>query len=142
MNADVFDHKNICCAEVTPPLFTNLKLSVWREIQILIIFPLCRMLKSQVFTMLIVTSIITHVQETILPYLLKRPSPRRMMNKIAKRVHLDGKFRKKCLHGEVEHIDCLQPNDQVCTVVCISLETRSVAKQVSVAVGWVKIKIS
>ena len=27
------------------------------------------------------------------------------------------------------------------TVVCISLETRSVAKQVSVAVGWVKIKI-
>ena len=31
---------------------------------------------------------------------------------------------------------------QPCTVVCISLETRSVAKQVSVAVGWVKIKIS
>ena len=29
----------------------------------------------------------------------------------------------------------------VSTVVCISLETRSVAKQVSVAVGWVKIKI-
>ena len=28
------------------------------------------------------------------------------------------------------------------TVVCISLETRSVAKQVSVAVGWDKIKIS
>ena len=28
------------------------------------------------------------------------------------------------------------------TVVCISLETRSVAKQLSVAVGWVKIKIS
>ena len=28
------------------------------------------------------------------------------------------------------------------TVVCISLEMRSVAKQVSVAVGWVKIKIS
>ena len=28
------------------------------------------------------------------------------------------------------------------TVVCISLETRSVTKQVSVAVGWVKIKIS
>ena len=27
------------------------------------------------------------------------------------------------------------------TVVCISLETRSVAKQVSVAVGWVKTKI-
>ena len=27
------------------------------------------------------------------------------------------------------------------TIVCISLETRSVAKQVSVAVGWVKIKI-
>ena len=63
--------------------------------------------------MLIVSSIITHVQETILPYLLKRPSPRRMMNKIAKRVHLDGKFRKKCLHGEVEHVDCLQPEDKV-----------------------------
>ena len=28
------------------------------------------------------------------------------------------------------------------TVVCISLEMRSVAKQVSVAVGWVKIGIS
>ena len=27
-------------------------------------------------------------------------------------------------------------------MVCISLETRSVAKQLSVAVGWVKIKIS
>ena len=27
-------------------------------------------------------------------------------------------------------------------VVCISLEMRSVAKQVSVAIGWVKIKIS
>ena len=27
------------------------------------------------------------------------------------------------------------------TVVCISLETRSVAKQVSVAVGWDKLKI-
>ena len=27
------------------------------------------------------------------------------------------------------------------TVVCISLETRSVAKQLSVVVGWVKIKI-
>ena len=27
------------------------------------------------------------------------------------------------------------------TVMCISLETRSVAKQVSVVVGWVKIKI-
>jgi anoctamin-10 len=71
-----------------------------------------KMLRSQVFTMLIVTSIITHVQETILPYLLKRPSPRRMMNKIAKRVHLDGKFRKKCLHGEVDQLDCLQTDDQ------------------------------
>ena len=28
-----------------------------------------------------------------------------------------------------------------CTVMCISLETRSVAKQVSVTVGWDKIKI-
>ncbi len=35
-----------------------------------------------------------------------------------------------------EHILAMFP-----TVVCISLETRSVAKQVSVAIGWVKIKI-
>ena len=33
-------------------------------------------------------------------------------------------------------------NQKVDTVVCISLETRSVAKQVSLAVGWVKIAIS
>ena len=44
--------------------------------------------------MLIVSQIFNHFQETILPYLLKRPSPRRMMNKIAKRVHLDEKFKK------------------------------------------------
>ena len=35
----------------------------------------------------------------------------------------------------------LTPGQQSATVVCISLETRSVAKQVSVAVGWNKIKI-
>ena len=35
----------------------------------------------------------------------------------------------------------LTPGGRPYTVVCISLETRSVAKQVSVAVGWVKIKI-
>ena len=31
--------------------------------------------------------------------------------------------------------------ETVITVVCITLETRSVAKQVSVVVGWIKIKI-
>ena len=35
----------------------------------------------------------------------------------------------------------LRRTREVGTVVCISLETRSVAKQVSVAVGWVKIEI-
>ena len=71
------------------------------------------MLKSQVFTMLIVSQIFNHIQETILPYLLKRPSPRRMMNKIAKRVHLDGRFKKESKHQQVECVDCLKNNDQV-----------------------------
>jgi len=70
------------------------------------------MLKSQVFTMLIVSQIFNHIQETILPYLLKRPSPRRMMNKIAKRVHLDGRFKKESKHQQVECVDCLKNNDQ------------------------------
>ena len=32
-------------------------------------------------------------------------------------------------------------NFDLLTVVCISLETRSIASQPSVAVGWVKIKV-
>ena len=36
----------------------------------------------------------------------------------------------------------IEDNDKVSTVVLIRDQTRSVAKQVSVAVGWVKIRIS
>ena len=57
------------------------------------------------------SGIFTHVQETILPYILKRPSPRRMMNKIAKRVHLEGK-KTPCQHEQVEFIECLSCDDQ------------------------------
>ena len=40
---------------------------------------------------------------------------------------------------EIRPITLLTLN--TCTVLCISLETRSVARQTSVAAGWVKIKI-
>jgi len=70
------------------------------------------MLKSQLFTMLIVTQLVNQLQETILPYLLKRPSPRRMMNKIAKKIHLDGKNSLKyCNHRKLECVECLPEND-------------------------------
>ena len=38
-------------------------------------------------------------------------------------------------------VSCMQMINVKITVVCISLETRSIASQPSVAVGWVKIKV-
>lgn len=66
-------------------------------------------LRSQVFTMLIVSQIFNQFQETILPYLLKRPSPRRMMNKIAIRVNSK---KKESHHHQVEYVECLKSDDQ------------------------------
>ena len=40
-------------------------------------------LKSQLFTQLIISQIVNQLQETVLPIVLKKPSPRRIMNKIA-----------------------------------------------------------
>ena len=63
--------------------------------------------------MLIVSQIFNHFQETILPYLVKRPSPRSMMIYIAKRVHLDVMFIKVSQHQQVEYVECLKSDDQV-----------------------------
>merc|ERR1711860_407690 len=44
------------------------------------------MLKSQVFLMLLVMQIVNQLQETLIPILLRRPSARKMMNKISKKL--------------------------------------------------------
>ncbi len=44
------------------------------------------MLKSQLFTMLIVTQVVNQLQETVIPFVLKKPSSRRMMNRISKKL--------------------------------------------------------
>jgi len=65
------------------------------------------MLKSQLFTMLIVMQIVNQIQETILPILLRRPSPRRVMNKICKKIH-EKSQKIRCCHKEVECLSAIQ----------------------------------
>ena len=60
-------------------------------------------LKSQLFTQLIISQIVNQLQETVLPIVLKKPSPRRIMNKIAKKVKIDCKV--ECYHDKIE---CLE----------------------------------
>jgi len=62
------------------------------------------MLKSQVFTMLIVQQVVNRVQESLLPFLLRRPSSRRVMNKISKRLD-DGIGVEVCQHQEVKGVE-------------------------------------
>ena len=61
------------------------------------------MLKSQVFTMLLVQQIVNQIQETLLPIFLKRPSTKRIMNKISKRI--DVQTHEKCHHDQVGKVD-------------------------------------
>ena len=75
------------------------------------------MLKSQVKTMLIVLQIVNQIQETILPIFLRRPSTRKILNKINK--HFDEKQKdkecakesEKCLHQEVDTIKTFSDED-------------------------------
>ncbi|XP_059081460.1 anoctamin-10-like [Tigriopus californicus] len=60
------------------------------------------MLKNQVFTMLIIQQIIGLLQETILPIVLKRPSTRRVMKKISKRVVKDLTKKFDVHHKQLE----------------------------------------
>ena len=75
------------------------------------------MLKSQVKTMLIVLQIVNQIQETILPIFLRRPSTRKILNKINKRFdekHNDSKPVKEleqCQHREVETIETFPDED-------------------------------
>ena len=75
------------------------------------------MLKSQVKTMLIVLQLVNQLQETILPIFLRRPSTRKILNKINKRFddkEKDSKVVKEseqCLHAEVETIDTFPDDD-------------------------------
>ena len=75
------------------------------------------MLKSQVKTMLIVLQIVNQIQETILPIFLRRPSTRKILNKINKRFDEKQKDTKpvkeseQCLHSEVETIDTFPDED-------------------------------
>ncbi len=50
------------------------------------------------------------LQETILPILLHRPSARRVMNKIHKKLD-DNSAGDNCNHDMLETIDCLEKND-------------------------------
>ena len=77
------------------------------------------MLKSQVSTMLIVIQLTNQLQETVLPFLLKRPSPRRMMKKIAKK--LDNSH-KKCSHHSIECVKCLPEDDNEIAHALFNLE--------------------
>ena len=75
------------------------------------------MLKSQVKTMLIVLQIVNQIQETILPIFLRRPSTRKILNKINK--HFDEKQKdaenvkgsEQCLHHEVGTINTFSEDD-------------------------------
>ena len=76
------------------------------------------MLKSQVKTMLIVLQIVNQLQETIMPIFLRRPSTRKIMNKINKHFEADNeqdekdvKRSEKCLHCEVETIKTISEED-------------------------------
>ena len=77
------------------------------------------MLKSQVKTMLIVLQLVNQLQETILPIFLRRPSTRKIINKLNKRFEDDkdgnnehhSKEAEKCLHQEVEKIGILPDQD-------------------------------
>ena len=63
------------------------------------------MLKSQVFTMLLVQQIVNQLQESLLPILLRRPSAKRVMNKISKRLETDtSKEKLNCEHDAIETI--------------------------------------
>ena len=76
-----------------------------------------QMLKSQVQTMLIVLQIVNQLQETILPIVLRRPSTKKLFNKINK--HFDEKERDKkeptdkeeCMHCELETVKTLKEDD-------------------------------
>ena len=73
------------------------------------------MLKSQVKTMLIVLQIVNQIQETILPIFLRRPSTRKILNKMNK--HFDEKQKddvkgsEQCLHREVDKINTFSDDD-------------------------------
>ncbi len=75
------------------------------------------MLKSQLFTLLIVMQLVNQVQESVLPILIRKPSARRVLNKIAKKAVVAGEkvnldlLKSRCCHSEVNSIACLEPTD-------------------------------
>eukprot|EP00095_Tigriopus_kingsejongensis_P011114 snap_masked-scaffold268_size230776-processed-gene-1.19 protein:Tk11114 transcript:snap_masked-scaffold268_size230776-processed-gene-1.19-mRNA-1 annotation:"Anoctamin-10" len=69
------------------------------------------MLKNQVFTMLITQQIINQLRETILPIFLKKPSTRRVMRKISKKVVKDLTKKFDVHHKAVETLEKLGQDD-------------------------------
>ena len=86
------------------------------------------MLKSQVKTMLIVLQIVNQIQETILPIFLRRPSTRKILNKMNK--HFDEKQKddvkgsEQCLHREVDKINTFSEDDYELAHSIFNLKTR------------------
>lgn len=80
------------------------------------------MLKSQVFSMLITSQIVNQVQESLLPIVLKRPSTRRVLNKVSKKLVKDKEGKGyECHHCEVSSIDCISKEDSRIAVANFSL---------------------
>ena len=49
------------------------------------------------------------IQESVLPILLRRPSAKRVMNKVSKRLE-SGASKEKCLHGHVDRVEVVAPS--------------------------------
>jgi hypothetical protein len=87
-----------------------------------------QMLKSQVQTMLIVLQIVNQLQETILPIFLRRPSTRKILNKMNKRFDEKQNDKKAlndkepCLHCEVKTVKTLSEDDNQLTHAIFSLK--------------------
>ncbi len=81
------------------------------------------MLRSQVFSMLIVHQVINQMQETVLPIVLRRPSTRRVINKVSKKIiKTDGKSDQVCCHGGVEKVCMLGSDDNRIAMANYNLE--------------------
>lgn len=84
------------------------------------------MLKSQVFTMLIILQIVNQVQETLLPIFLHRPSTRRVMNKVSKRFIPEGSEEETdsflCEHHDISNTACLSKEDMQLAVANFNLK--------------------
>ncbi len=58
----------------------------------------------QVTSMLVVLQLVSQVQETLLPVFLRRPSTKKMMNRVSKKLTKDPTKPVMCQHSEVSGV--------------------------------------